>query len=135
MLKTIIEEAPEELNDLKEMGTKRIKIDLSIESFMPMVGGNTSHLGYKSTDFVQKMLDEHSSLYTIAILLKEFLNNRGFLDNYQGGLSSYVLVVMIVAIFRKFKDEGETKSFKRLLNFYGKEFQPEKTGISIVGAE
>jgi len=137
MLKGIIEEFPGELNELKDLGSKRIKIDLSIESLniMPMMGCSSSHLGYKSTDFVQKMLEEHTSLYTIAILLKEFLNNRGFLDNYQGGLSSYVLVVMIVAIFRKFKDEGETKSFKRLLNFYGKEFQPERMGISIVGTE
>jgi len=52
-----------------------------------------------------------------------------------GGLSSYCLVVMIVAIFRKFTDEGEMKSLMRVLRFYGEEFQPERTGITIVGNE
>jgi len=42
---------------------------------------------------------------------------------------------MIVAIFRKFTDEGGMKSLKRLLQFYGEEFEPEKTGINVVGAE
>lgn len=83
MIRSIVEEASDELDNLTNSEENiSIKIDLSLESFLPM--GGTSHLGYKSTDFVQKMLNEHESLYTIAIILKEFLNQRGFLDNYQG---------------------------------------------------
>ena len=37
---------------------------------------------------------------------------------------------MITAIFNKFGDEGDMKSMRRLLEFYGEQFQPEITGIS-----
>ena len=148
IIKDIVDEASSELDSMQHSEEKIIiKIDLSLQSFMPL--GSSAHLGHKSTDFVQRMLNQHESLYAIAIILKEFLNNRGLLDNSQGsecsykqetkpllgGLSSYCLVVMIVAIFRKFGDEGYLKSLRRFFTFYGELFNPETTGIAIVGPE
>jgi len=83
----MIQEAPSELNSLENNKENiRIKIDLSAESLDPLIGF-TSHLGYKSTEFVQQKLDQHEFLYTVAMFLKEFLSNRGLLDNYQGLLA------------------------------------------------
>jgi len=42
---------------------------------------------------------------------------------------------MIVAVFKKFTEENEMKSLMRVLSFYGEGFEPEKTGITIVGQE
>jgi len=132
ILRGLIDKAPEDLDCLRDQMTRRIKIDLSIES---LSSGGGAHLGYRTTEYVQKKLEEYDSLYVVAMFLKEYLTNRGFLDNYQGGISSYCLVIMIVAVFRRYKDEGGIKALKRMLQFYGEEFEPEKTGINVLGAE
>ena len=55
--------------------------------------------------------------------------------NFLGGISSYCLVIMIIAIFQKFGDEGYMESLKRFLSFYGGTFQPELFGITLLEAE
>lgn len=60
----------------------KIRVDLSVES-MGIVGYNL-HVGYKTTDFVQKMLEKHESLYIVTMVLKEFLHNRKLLNAYRG---------------------------------------------------
>ena len=42
---------------------------------------------------------------------------------------------MIVAIFRKFGDEGEMASLHRFFTFYGEVFKPEATGINLLEEE
>ncbi len=80
----MIDKAPEDLDCLRNAeGNRKIKIDLSIESFSPL-GTTTPHLGYRTTEFVQKKLNEYESLYAVAMYLKEYLTKKGFLDNYQG---------------------------------------------------
>ncbi len=86
IIKDMIQSFPSQLNDEDTIQNDiDIKIDLTIESCAPHAG-YVCHLGYQSTNFVQKKLDEYECLYPVAIILKDFLNNRGFLDNYQGNL-------------------------------------------------
>lgn len=122
-----------ELN-LSEDGEKAvIKVDLTLESLGMM--GYTVHMGYRSTEFAEKMLAQYKSLYIVTIVLKEFLYNRKLLNTFQGGLSSYCLVLLIVALLQKHGDEGYMKVLRRFLKFYGEGFQPEKTGITLCEPE
>jgi len=117
-----------------EEGIKRkieIKLDLTFEN-SDLLGCNTFHMGYKSTEFIQKMLVEYPSLYTVTMIFKEFLDKRGLLNAYQGGISSYCLILMILATFVKFGDNGYDLATRRFLKFYGEEFYPEKTGITLM---
>ncbi len=66
----------EDLNGLK------ISVDLSLESLG--LGGCQAHVGYKTTDFVQKMLQKYQSLYIVTIILKQFLDKRNYLNAFQG---------------------------------------------------
>ena len=71
-----------ELN-LSEDGEKAvIKVDLTLESLGMM--GYTVHMGYRSTEFAEKMLAQYKSLYIVTIVLKEFLYNRKLLNTFQG---------------------------------------------------
>jgi len=106
-----------------------VKVDLTLEGLGML--GYTVHMGYKSTEFAEKMLAKHKSLYIITMVLKEFLFNRQLLNTYQGGISSYCLIIMIVAVLEKYGDEGYMKSLRRIMKFYGEEFQPEKMGITL----
>jgi len=76
--------------DLEE-GLKQdviIRVDLTLESHDMM--GYSFHMGYKSTEFIQKMLIQYPSLYTLTIILKEFLHERGLLNAYQGTLWRFI---------------------------------------------
>ncbi len=108
--------------------------------------GYSFHMGYQSTEFIQKKLSQYPSLYTLTIILKEFLHERGLLNAYQGshklpkiklagGISSYCLVIMILAILQQYGDQGYENSLRQLLSFYGEQFKPEKMGIALMEAE
>lgn len=122
-----------DVEDGVDLGDLRIRVDLSLESMG--MSAYSVHIGYKTTDFVQKMLQKYESLYIVTMILKEFLNSRKFLNNFQGGISSYCLVIMIIAIFQKFGDEGYMESLKRFLSFYGGTFKPEILGITLLEAD
>ena len=120
----------------------RIKVDLTLESLGML--GYSVHMGYKSTDFAEKMLQKYESLYIITMTLKEFLYNRKLLNTFQGkflelyhelinigGISSYCLIMMIVAVLQTYGDEGYMSSLMRIFKFYGQSFQPENTGITL----
>jgi hypothetical protein len=81
--KTFCSNLSEKLN-LEENEKKDvvIRIDLTLENLDLM--GFSYHLGYKSTELIQQMLGQYSSLYTMAIVLKELLSAKGFLDAYHG---------------------------------------------------
>lgn len=66
--------------------------------------------------------------------MKQFMFHYDFDGVYEGGLSSYYVVAMIVAFFRDnkdlmYKDNGEI--LLELLKFYGDKFNPKEIGISL----
>lgn len=147
-VKTILNSQTPDLNlpcDLDE--DIKIKVDLTLESLGMM--GYSIHMGYKSTEFAEKMLEKYDSLYIVTMALKEFLFNRKLLNTYQGtinqyntglqqllgGVSSYCLILMIVTIMKKYGDEGYMASLRRFFKVYGESFHPETTGISLAEAE
>ena len=59
-----------DLSTADEEDDVKIKVDLTLESLGML--GYSVHMGYKSTDFAEKMLQKYESLYIITITLKEF---------------------------------------------------------------
>jgi len=96
----------------------QIRIDISIED------GYFGHLGVVSTEFVAKMIERYESLYSMT--QKELLNK------HQGGISSYCLVVMLVAYLQTCNQHGIAKNFLGCVEFYGREFDPKTTGINLI---
>lgn len=58
-----------------------INVDLTVE--YTDATEEISHLGQLSTQFVETVTASYSSLYTVAMILKSFLHERGYLM-YQG---------------------------------------------------
>jgi len=86
-----------------------------------------------TTKIVQEFLYFYPPLYTVTLVLKEFNRINEFDNAYYGGISSYCLTIMIVALLRK--DQVIYCNFGRFLmdflKYYGYEFDPTKTGISL----
>ena len=58
-----------------------ICVDLTVEYTDAIEG--IIHLGIASTEFVESVASTYDSLYTVAMILKSFLHERGYLM-YQG---------------------------------------------------
>lgn len=78
------------------------------------------HQGLECVDLVRRLVERYPPLKPIALVLKQLLNVSGLSDPYLGGLSSYGLVIMIVAYFQilEFREMQKDK----------KEEQDKKTG-------
>jgi len=113
------------LKEHQKNDTMQIRIDISIED------GHFGHIGVVSTDFVSKMIEYHESLYSITLVLKQHLAEKELLNKFQGGISSYCLLVMLVAYLRTYEQTGIAKNFLECLRYYGKEFDPKTTGINL----
>lgn len=59
-----------------------INVDLSVE-FVDIIEG-ISHLGFRSTDFVESLNSKYKSLYPVGIIIKQFLRRKGCLNHDQG---------------------------------------------------
>jgi DNA polymerase sigma len=110
-----------------------IRVDLSVEND----GGYNfqTHLGYQSTEFVQSMLATYPKLYALTMMFKQFLQKKSLLNCYAGGISSYILIMMIVAYFKKHGESTYAVNLMEFLGFYGRSFNPIITGIAITSDE
>jgi non-canonical poly(A) RNA polymerase PAPD5/7 len=73
-------------------------------------------------------------LKPLVLILKAFLRVRELNKAYKGGLSAYGLIVMALALVKHKQLENSQDPALLLcefINFYGKEFDSSKQGISI----
>lgn len=61
---------------------------------------DSRHQGLECVSLVKSLIARYPPLKPLALLLKQLLNLTGLADPYTGGLSSYGLVVMVVAYFQ-----------------------------------
>lgn len=95
-------------------------------------------------DFDRKM----PPLISLSLVLKQFLFERGLNNSFNGGLSSYCLVLMVVSFLqlKGFGDQNESAGeadkkreskmnlgqlLVEFLELFGKKFDYHKTGISL----
>lgn len=79
------------------------------------------HHGLHAAHMVKQMMEELPMSRALVLVLKQFLNNRGLLASYTGGLSSYCLFLMVVRYLQEqpasWSDCGSL--LMGFLDFYG----------------
>lgn len=101
---------------------KAVKLDVTVS--------DPRHLGLQCAALVSTYLMAFPPLASLVLVVKQLLYNAGMNDSYEGGLSSYGVILMIVAFLQylEFKVQFGSQHFslgrllKDLLKFYGGEF-------------
>lgn len=93
------------------------------------------HLGMKSIHLVKSYIKEYVHLKELTLCIKKLLSAKGLNSPYQGGLSSYGVVIMIVAYMNFFSLQNAWLNISQLLihffDFYGSKFDENKVGILV----
>lgn len=107
------------------------------DSFWEGVEWNQSkvHLGLKSIHLVKTYIKEYVHLKEMTLCIKKLLAVHDLNSPYQGGLSSYGVVIMIVAYMNFFSLQNAWVNISQLLmhflEFYGSKFDENKVGILV----
>lgn len=78
-----------------KLNPQGIKIDVTFD-------GDTSdshlpHMGIQCCDLIKRLLHQHPYIEPVILVLKKFLATRNLNSPYLGGLSSYGLIILMVA--------------------------------------
>lgn len=66
------------------------------------------HHGLKCVDLVNNYISHYTFLRPLVLVLKQFLYSIEMNDTYKGGLSSYSLILMLVAFLQVIKEIAKT---------------------------
>lgn len=100
-----------------------VYLDVSIE------GGQ--HNGLLANRVIADLLRENPALRPLVLVLKHFMKERGLMESYSGGLSSYGLVLMVARYLQEQSPSMDTGSLLLgFLDFYSNHFDPRSMGIS-----
>lgn len=115
------------------------KIDITVQ--------DGKHSGPKCVELVHQYLESYQCLRFLVLPFKQLIYNSQMNDPYQGGLTSYALVLMLVAFLQNKTHRAETvdvgspnlgKLFIEFLNCYSssdyglKEIRPFPPGVKVV---
>jgi hypothetical protein len=102
----------------------RVSLDISFE------GGH--HTGLHANRLVGTLLEETPAIRPIVLVLKEYMKERGLMESYSGGLSSYALFLMVARFLQEQSQAMDIGSvLLGFLDFYSNHFDPRATGISV----
>ncbi len=79
-------------------------------------------MGLKCCSLIKQLLHDYSYLEPLTIVLKKFLAVHDLNAPFQGGLSSYGVILMIVAFLRQNDDLELGEALAYFLEYYGKIF-------------
>jgi len=104
-------------------GEGEVYLDVSIE------GGQ--HNGLLANRVIAELLRENPALRPLVLVLKHFMKERGLMESYSGGLSSYGLVLMVARYLQEQSNAMDTGSLLLgFLDFYSNHFDPRTMGVS-----
>ncbi|CAN0272808.1 unnamed protein product [Ectocarpus sp. 12 AP-2014] len=90
------------------------------------------HNGQAANQLVKDLVDGFPALRPLALLLKQFMMEKGLSVSYTGGLSSYALTLMVARYLQEQTSQMDSGSLLLgFLDFYGNHFDPRLTGISV----
>ena len=93
------------------------------------------HRGLEANKLVLSVIRRYPALRPIVLVLKCFLSRKGLCEAFTGGLSSYVLVLLVA---RFLQEQSTVKDIGALLlgvlDFYGNRLDPRTTGLSFARA-
>ena len=95
--------------------------------------------GIKSKHLIQQFIQAYPFLPRLVLVLKQFLFQQGLHEVFNGGISSYCVILLLVSFLQRHPRYGGTDfssaSLGELLieffELYGKKFNYMKTGISV----
>ncbi|CAD8126390.1 unnamed protein product [Paramecium sonneborni] len=117
-------------------------IDLLCQSQLIQVDisffGHIQHLGLTSTELTCYWIQEYQELKTITLLFKSLLKKRGLNDQSKGGISSFCLVLLVVAFLEYYYQQNSGfhsigLATYKFLEFYGTKFNAHSMGIFYKG--
>ena len=111
-----------------KLSTKGLDVDLTFA--LPL------HGGLQTVAFVRDLKQMYPALTPLTLVLKTFLAKSNLSDPFTGGLSSYALVLMIVASIRKSQEKGREYNLGALLvdflELFGRDFDPGRDAVVCV---
>jgi predicted nucleotidyltransferase len=108
-----------------------IKVDLTFEA---QRSGN-EHIGMASAEFVRRWVKQHPEAKSVALVLKQMMQGNDLNSAYLGGVSSYALIIWLVAYLRKEALADSGALLMAFLKFYAEDFNPKTTGIDLLKPE
>jgi len=113
---------------------KRVKSDLFWED-SEWDHPKVHHMGIKSLHLIKTYLQDYVHLKEMTLWVKKLLSVKGLNSPYTGGMSSYGVVIMIVAYMNFFSLQNAWINISQLLmhffEFYGSKFDERKVGILV----
>ncbi|CAK9098050.1 Poly(A) RNA polymerase cid14 (PAP) (Caffeine-induced death protein 14) (Polynucleotide adenylyltransferase cid14) [Durusdinium trenchii] len=79
---------------------------------------NYAHHGLRTCNLVRGLVSRYPPLKPLALVLKQFLVEKGLNDPFVGGLSSYGLVLMIVSVLQRYFPAGMMQEKGQLGPFF-----------------
>jgi DNA polymerase sigma len=91
------------------------------------------HHGLAANQMIAEVMRELPLIQPLVLVLKQFLNDRGLLQAFTGGLSSYCLFLMVTRYLQEHPSSWDDcgSLLMGFLDFYGNAFDPRATGISV----
>lgn len=108
-------------------GTGDLKVDISFDSRRP----GWTHSGLVAAQYVRELIAVRPGLRSLVLALKQVLTMYGLNCAYTGGLSSYALLIWTAAYIGEAHCSDFGQMLSGFLAFYGNEFDPLTTGISL----
>ena len=108
-------------------GVGDLKVDISFTKRRAAC----THSGLISAQYVRELIAVRPGLRSLVLALKQLLTLHGLNCAYTGGLSSYALFIWTAAYIGEAPCSDYGKMLIGFLSFYGREFDPRATGISL----
>lgn len=93
--------------------------------------------GVAAVYFIKKFMTKFPELKYLVLVIKAFLKTRGLNETFHGGLSSYLVTILVISYLleiKKFETDKQLLLSEHLLNFfelYGTKFNYRDLGLSI----
>jgi non-canonical poly(A) RNA polymerase PAPD5/7 len=103
-----------------------IKVDVGFKT--------TISTGPQSVLFIKEKMKEYPQLEFLVLVLKQFLVYHNLLESFNGGISSYCLILLIISYLQMSGSEDDLNHGRDLIQFlelYGCQFNYLRTGIRI----
>ena len=116
-------------NDLlQDEMTQELSIDVTLDE--PKNEAHHEHLGLQCCKYIQGRVGEYPKMKILALVFKKFLSLKNLNKPFSGGLSSYSLVQMLLALL---KSQEEQMTYMQYMNDIGaSRTQPPSLSVGMV---
>ena len=113
-----------------------VKLEDTVSNLYMDISFNKSN-GVAAVSFIKKYMTIYPEMHFLILVLKAFLKTRGLNETYHGGLSSYLITLLVISYLQeisKYEMKRKLLLSEHLMNFfdlYGTKFNYRELGLSI----